>query len=461
MEQQTSGVAVVMVPLAAQGHLNQLLHLTRIISTRGLPVHFIGSATHNRQAKDRVHGWDPSTTSNIHFHDFQFPQVVTPPPDPHATNKFPSHLLPLFEAGVHFREPLGQLLRALSTTNRRVVVVHDSSMAFAAHEASFVSNAEAYNFIPCSAFTVLHFIWEMMGKPAYEEGSLFPEELPRISFGEIFSERFQKFSTQNTEWSNLYCAGDIYNTCNAIEAKYVNLVAQTQPHKKIWAIGPFNPVIFGSTRTPRHRCLEWLDKQPPSSVIYVSFGTMTSIADDQIAELAIGLERSEQKFIWVLRDADRGDIYTEEGRKVQLPDGFEERIGVVGMVVRDWAPQVQILAHPSTGGFMSHCGWNSTMESLSLGVPIAAWPMHSDQPRNALLVTDILKVGLVVRDWESRKDLISSDIIESSIKKLMVSEEGNMMRKKAHELGANIREAISEGGTSVIQLESFLSHISR
>ncbi|PIA53659.1 hypothetical protein AQUCO_00900319v1, partial [Aquilegia coerulea] len=436
---QTSGVAVVKVPLAAQGHLNQLLHLTRIISTRGLPVHFIGSATHNHQAKDRVHGWDPSTTSNIHFHDYQLPQIVIPPPDPHATNKFPLHLLPLFEAGVHFREPLGQLLRALSTTNRRVVVVHDLSMAFAAHEASFVSNAEAYNFIPCSAFTVLHFIWEMMGKPAYEEGSLFPEELPRISFSEIFSERFKEFSTQNTEWSN-----------------FSNSTAQ-----KIWAIGPFNPVTFGSTGTPRDRCLEWLDKQPPNSVIYVSFGTMASIADDQIAELAIGLERSEQKFIWVLRDADRGDIYTEEGRKIQLPDGFEERIGVVGMVVRDWAPQVQILAHPSTGGFMSHCGWNSTMESLSLGVPIAAWPMHSDQPRNALLVTDILKVGLVVRDWESRKDRISSDIIESSIKKLMVSEEGNMMRKKAHELGANIREAISEGGTSVIQLESFLSHISR
>ncbi|KAF5197288.1 Zeatin o-glucosyltransferase [Thalictrum thalictroides] len=101
------------------------------------------------------------------------------------------------------------------------------------------------------------------------------------------------------------------------------------------------------------------------------------------------------------------------------------------------------------------------MESLSMGVPIAAWPMHSDQPRNALLVTDLLKVGLIVRDWECRKNLISSDIIESSIKKLMVSEEGNTMRKKAHELGANIREAISEGGTSVIQLESFLSYISR
>ncbi|PIA53662.1 hypothetical protein AQUCO_00900322v1 [Aquilegia coerulea] len=451
-------VVVVMVPLPAQGHLNQLLHLSRIISTRGIPVHFIGSTTHNRQAKDRVHGWNPYTTPNLHFHDFQLPQIVTPPP---VSTKFLDHLVPTFEAGVHLREPLAKLLRDFSTTDRRVVVVYDSLMGFAAQEASFISNTEAYSFIACSAFSVLHFIWEMMGKPAYEEGGLFPEELPRVSFDDCFSDEITKIITKNSQWSSLGCAGHIYDTCNAIEGKFVNLMAQTQLDKKLWAIGPFNPVTFDSTGSSRHWSLEWLDKQPPNSVLYVSFGTTTSLSDDQIAELAIGLERSEQRFIWVLRDADRGDIYTEEGRKPQLPDGFEERIKGIGVVVRDWAPQAQILGHPSTGGFMSHCGWNSTMESLSMGVPIAAWPMHSDQPKNAVLITDVLKAGLMVRDWACRNDLISSDMIESSIKKLMVLDEGNMMRKNASELGTNIREALSEGGTSAIQLEAFLSHISR
>ncbi|KAF5207665.1 Zeatin o-glucosyltransferase [Thalictrum thalictroides] len=84
------------------------------------------------------------------------------------------------------------------------------------------------------------------------------------------------------------------------------------------------------------------------------------------------------------------------------------------------------------------------MESLSMGVPIAAWPMHSDQPRNTMLVTEVLKVGLVVREWAQRKELISSATIESSIRKLMF-----------------VRRAVSKGGTSIIQLESFLSHISR
>ncbi|KAF5194517.1 Zeatin o-glucosyltransferase [Thalictrum thalictroides] len=372
-------VVVVMVPLPAQGHLNQLLQLSRIISTRGIPVHFIGSSTHNRQAKDRVHGWDPSTTPNLHFHDFQLltDQIVTPPPDPHASTKFPAHLLPTFQAGVQFREPLAQLLRALSTTNRRVTVVYDTLMGFAAREASFISNAEAYSFVACSAFSVLHFIWEMMGQPAPDQGGLFPEELPWISFEDCFSDGVTDFITKNSQWSHLCCAGSIYDTCNAIEGKFVNLIAQTQPDKKLWAIGPFNPVTFDSSPgSSRHCCLEWLDKQPPDSVIYVSFGTTTSLSDDQIAELAIGLERSEQRFIWVLRDADRGDIYTEEGRKPQLSDGFEDRIKGVGM-------------------------------------------------------------------------------------KLMVLDEGKVTRKNASELRTNIREAMSEGGTSAIQLEAFLSHISR
>lgn len=447
-----------MVPLPAQGHLNALLHLARIISTRGVPVHYVGAATHNRQAKERSHGWGPSS---IHFFDVKLPSFATPPPDPNAVNKYPSHLLPTFYATFNLREPLGELLRSLSASYKRVVVIHDSLMALAAEEASFVSNAEAYSLVACSAFAVLHFIWEFLGEPADEEEQMLPKDVPRISFKGRMVEGMSEFLEQNKQLSK-YEVGTLYNTCAAIEGRFINLVAQLQKGKPLWAIGPFNPIrTFASETAPRHRCIEWLDKQPPKSVMYVSFGTMTSVSDDQIAELAFGLEHSKQRFIWVLRDADRGDIYDGEIRKAQLPDGFEERVKGVGMVVRDWAPQIQILAHSSTGGFMSHCGWNSTMESLSMGIPIAAWPMHSDQPSNALLITDLLKVGVIVRDWSRREELISSSDIERAIAKLMISEEGNMIRKRAEELGSNVRGAISDGGTSITQLESFLAHISR
>ena len=110
------------------------------------------------------------------------------------------------------------------------------------------------------------------------------------------------------------------------------------------------------------------------------------------------LEQQPKEFVWVLRAADRVDVFSDDGRRPMLPVGFEERMkGMeVGMVVREWVPQLEILGHPSIGGFMNHCGWNSCMESISMGVPIAAWPMHSDQCMNAVLITQVLKVGVTI-----------------------------------------------------------------
>ncbi|THF99530.1 hypothetical protein TEA_002982 [Camellia sinensis var. sinensis] len=130
------------------------------------------------------------------------------------------------------------------------------------------------------------------------------------------------------------------------------------------------------------------------------------------------------------------------------------------MVVGEWAPQLEILGHPSTGGFVSHCGWNSCMESLSMGVPILAWPMHSDQPRNTVLVTKFLKVGVVLKDWGRREELVTATMVAEVVKRLMGSEEGDNIRKRAAELGGAVREAVAEGGVSRMELDSFVAHIS-
>ncbi|KAL5708266.1 cis-zeatin O-beta-D-glucosyltransferase [Ranunculus cassubicifolius] len=442
MELTNNNVAIVMVPLPAQGHLNQLLHLTRLLSTNSFPVHFIGSSIHNRQAKSRLHGYNLSTLPNIQFHDFELPKYITPPAD--TSNKGPVHLLPAFEAYLNLRQPLGVLIRELAERYRRVVVVHDSLMSFAAEEAASVENAEAYSFVSISVFAY--------GDMVDKENS----SIPGVACDTIIADELRDFITRNSHGLK-FCSGDIYNTCDAIEGRFLDL----QKNKNVWAIGPFHPVEFDSNEGPRHYSLEWLDRQPPSSVIYVSFGTLASFSDNQIVELANGLEHSGQRFIWVLRDADRGDIYSGDVRKSQLPSGFEERIKGLGMVVRDWAPQLQILAHSSTGGFMSHCGWNSTIESLSMGVPVATWPMGGDQPRNAYLITEILKVGLTVREWSPHEELIPAADIEMSVKKLMLSDEGDKISKKAKELGVNIRHDVSESGSSTAQLKSLLAHISR
>ncbi|XP_006358040.1 zeatin O-xylosyltransferase-like [Solanum tuberosum] len=204
-----------------------------------------------------------------------------------------------------------------------------------------------------------------------------------------------------------------------------------------------------------------MTKQPSRSVLYISIGTSTTFSDRQVIELTIGLEQSKQKFIWVLREADRGDAFTGEARRFELPERFEERVKEVGLMVREWAPQLEILAHSSTGGFMSHYGWNSCIESITMGVPIASWPMHSDQPRNGFLVTEILKIGLAVREWEKREELVSASTIEKVVRKLMASEEGDAIRKRSEELGEAVRRSTEKGGSSRIELDSFIAHITR
>ncbi|WOH05353.1 hypothetical protein DCAR_0624769 [Daucus carota subsp. sativus] len=260
-----------------------------------------------------------------------------------------------------------------------------------------------------------------------------------------------------------YSSGVLFDTCREIEAPFLDVLAKV--NAKQWAIGPFNPVEIckKSGDEQRHDCLKWLDNQARNSVIYVSFGTTTSLTDEQIYALAVGLENSGQKFVWVLQDADKGDIFTGKVRVCQLPKGYEERIGEKGqgIILRDWAPQLEILAHVSTGGFMSHCGWNSCMESITMGVPMATWPMHSDQPHNALLVTEVLKIGVVVKDWTCCDEVVESITIEKAVKELMASKGGEEIRRRAVELGTAVKGSVAKGGDSRRELDDFIGHICR
>ncbi|GFP90957.1 zeatin o-xylosyltransferase [Phtheirospermum japonicum] len=110
---------------------------------------------------------------------------------------------------------------------------------------------------------------------------------------------------------------------------------------------------------------------------------------------------------------------------------------------------------------MSHCGWNSCFESLITGVPMLAWPMHSDQPLNAVFMTDVLKTGLVVRKWADREKLVKASVIKDVIERLMGSEEGDKVRNRAAELSAAVGKATEEGGELSREMESFIAHISR
>ncbi|KAJ6747513.1 GLYCOSYLTRANSFERASE [Salix koriyanagi] len=203
-------VVVVMVPFPAQGHLNQLLQLSRLILSYNIPVHYVGATTHNLQARKRVSGWDPDASANIHFLDMEIPPFHCPPPNPSAKIKFPSHLQPVFNASSHLAAPVSKLLRALSCKARKVIVIHDSLMGSVIQEARLLPNVESYIFRSVSAFFVSLNAWGLEGKIA-EDNEFFPRDIPSLEG--CYTAEFSDFVASQFNNNQKVNSGCVYNTC--------------------------------------------------------------------------------------------------------------------------------------------------------------------------------------------------------------------------------------------------------
>lgn len=230
----------------------------------------------------------------------------------------------------------------------------------------------------------------------------------------------------------------------------------------VWPVGPVllsrDKKAVGS-RSMEEGVKSWLDSKPDHSVVYVCFGSMNSISQTHMLELAMALESSEKNFIWVVRPPIGAEVNKEFEMKEYLPEGFEERIkrSERGVIVKKWAPQVDILSHKATCVFLSHCGWNSILESLSHGVPLLGWPMAGEQFFNSILIEK--HIGVSVEVTRGKKCDIKCDEIVSKIKLVMEeSEVGREIRKKAKEVKELVRRAMEDGvnGSSVIGLKEFI-----
>ncbi|XP_052880589.1 UDP-glycosyltransferase 71K1-like [Gossypium arboreum] len=198
---------------------------------------------------------------------------------------------------------------------------------------------------------------------------------------------------------------------------------------------------------------------PQSSVIFLCFGSFGRFLAPQVKEIALGLEQSGYKFLWSSRVPPRNDDpggvhYSED----MLPEGFVERIQGKGMMIYGWAPQVEILAHEAIGGFISHCGWNSILESLWFGVPMIMWPMYAEQKLNAFKMVKELGLAVELRlEYEQLNvdDVVMADEIEKAIKQVM--DERNEVRKKVREMAKIARKSIVSEGSSFLSIQKLIN----
>ncbi|CAN4118283.1 unnamed protein product [Withania somnifera] len=229
----------------------------------------------------------------------------------------------------------------------------------------------------------------------------------------------------------------IWNTMQDLEN---SLLLRLQEHYKVpfFPIGPFHKMAPTASSTSileeDSSCIEWLDRQAPNSVLYVSLGSLVMIDEKELIETAWGLANSDQPFLWA------------------LPDGFEKMVGERGRIVK-WAPQKQVLAHPAIAGFFTHCGWNSTLESILEEVPFICRPVIADQPVNARYSSQIYKVGLEL-------EVIERTVIEKTVRKLMLGEEGKDLKKRVVDMKQSIVAGMQTDGSSHKNLNDLVDFIS-
>ncbi|XP_044967222.1 UDP-glycosyltransferase 73C6-like [Hordeum vulgare subsp. vulgare] len=290
---------------------------------------------------------------------------------------------------------------------------------------------------------------------------LTPHFLPSMSMGSGLMQEVREF--------DMAVDGVVVNSFDELEHGSAALLAAAAG-KKVLAVGPVSlccaPSLDPESDDAR-RCMSWLDGKKAESVVYVSFGSAGCIPPAQLMQLGMALVSCRWPVMWVIRGADS----LPDDVKAWLRENTDGDCDSKCLVVRGWAPQVAILAHPAVGGFMTHCGWGSTLESVAAGVPMVTWPLFAEQFVNEKLIVDVLGVGVSVGVRKPTANVLTAgkpgsgeakaevgaEQVKSALEKLMGGGvEGEDMRRKALACKAKANASLKEGGSSYKNLEELI-----
>nr|ACJ85613.1 unknown [Medicago truncatula] len=366
-----------------------------------------------------------------------------------------------------------QALKSINSKAPLVAIIADN-FAWEALDFAKEFNSLSYVYFPCSAFVLSFYLhwpkldeevsckYKDLQEPIKLQGCVPINGIDLPTVTKDRSGQAYKMYLQRAK-DMCFVDGILFNSFFALGSSAIKALEQNGDGKiGFFPVGPITQI--GSSNNDvvgdELECLKWLKNQPQNSVLYVSFGSVGTLSQRQINELAFGLELSSQRFIWVVRQPSDSVsvVYLKDANEDPLkflPKGFLERTKEKGFILPSWAPQVEILKQNSVGGFLSHCGWNSTLESIQEGVPIVAWPLFAEQAMNAVMLCDGLKVALRLKFEDD--DIVEKEKIAKMIKSVMEGEEGMAMRDRMKSLREAAAMALNAKDGFSIQTISHLA----
>uniref|UniRef100_A0A0C9RYE3 Glycosyltransferase n=1 Tax=Wollemia nobilis TaxID=56998 RepID=A0A0C9RYE3_9CONI len=451
---EDSRVDALAFPLLAQGHIIPFMELCQLLSSKNLRVVLLTSPLNAK----RLRTTNTASSTGVQVMDIAVPRMPGLPEGAESTDHLPPPLSKLLLGAM---EQMDSSLRQLLARLRPSCIIADfSPLCLAAIAEELEIPLLYYATMGAYSLSIVHSLINILPLPAADDDDpLFVlPGLPKpvtLRDSDLLPPYRGAGKTEfphgflSTVFDRLrHCSGLVINTFNEMEAEFVDHIQETFGIP-VWTICP--PICPPRSPNPNPSgydgVISWLDSRNAGSVLYVNFGSEIALSAEQTKELAAGLEASGHYYLWAVKKP----VDVREEDDLFLPPGFRERTAGRGLVMAGWAPQKAILRHPSTGGFLSHCGWNSVLESLSEGVPILAWPFQHDQPFVKKLLVEELQVA--EESGNNGMYVVKSGEVERAVRVIMEGETSAEMRRRACELKADARRAVSEGGSSFTSLE--------
>ncbi|XP_022159431.1 UDP-glycosyltransferase 73C1-like [Momordica charantia] len=474
----------VLFPFMAQGHMIPMIDLAKLLARRGAIISFI-TTPRNAARNYSVLARAINSGLRIHVRQLDFPsnQVglpegcenldLLPSYDDDLTSKF-------FQATFLLREPWEKLVEQLIP--RPTCIITDTgfpwtlplSLRLHIPRLVYYTHSCLYLLIMRSIQSRQPLLASISDDSEYVTLSDLPHAVQflKSQLSSVADGDAAKF-LEAMEEADAHSHGVVINIFEEMEAENV---AAYRKHRKspdrVWCVGPVSlcseDKLDMAQRGNRAcideaQCMNWLDAQRPSSVVYVSLGSLCNLSTAQLIEMGSGLAESKKPFIWVVRK----EYATEEFQKWATEYDLEGKTEGRGLVIQGWAPQVLILTHSAIGCFLTHCGWNSCTEAISAGVPMITWPIFGDQNFNKKLIVEILRIGVGVGvetavDWAGKAEkraLVKRDKVREAIEMAMDGDGSEEMRERCKQLAEKAKRALQEGGSSHLNLKLLIQDI--